>query len=81
MNGTAGSNGSFIPNFASNLHTVLHSDYISLHSHQHCQKVLFPEHPLQHLLFSVFSDDSHSYWCEVISACSFDLRFSNNEQY
>ena len=27
------------------------------------------------------SDDSHSYWCEVISACSFDLRFSNNEQY
>ena len=26
-------------------------------------------------------DDGHSDWCEVISHCSFDLRFSNNEQY
>ena len=24
-------------------------------------------------------DDSHSDWCEVISHCSFDLYFSNNE--
>ena len=25
-------------------------------------------------------DDGHSDWCEVISHCSFDLHFSNNEQ-
>ena len=27
-----------------------------------------------------FFDDDHSDWCEVISHCSFDLRFSNNER-
>ena len=26
-----------------------------------------------------FFDDGHSDWCEVISHCSFDLHFSNNE--
>ena len=26
------------------------------------------------------SDDGHSDWCEVISHCSFDLHFSNNER-
>ena len=25
-------------------------------------------------------DEGHSDWCEVISHCSFDLHFSNNEQ-
>ena len=27
-----------------------------------------------------FFDDGHSDWCEVISHCSFDLYFSNNER-
>ena len=27
-----------------------------------------------------FFDDGHSDWCEVISHCSFDLHFSNNER-
>ena len=26
------------------------------------------------------SGDGHSDWCEVISHCTFDLHFSNNEQ-
>ena len=44
----------------------------------------------EHVLFSTPSpafivcrlfDEGHSDWCEVISHCSFDLHFSNNEKY
>ena len=66
--GIAESYVSFISSFLSNLHTVVHSGYISLQAHQECISTSF-------LSFIVcrFFDDGHSDRCEVIPHYSFDF--------
>ena len=73
-----GSHGGFIPSFLKNPHTIFHSGCINLHSHEQCKRSLFST-PSPAGIVCRFFDDGHSDWCWVISHCSFDLHFFNNE--
>ena len=64
--------------FLRDLHTVFHSGYTSLHSHQWCASISFSQYPHPHL---------YSFWwwlwwysdrCEVIFHCGFNLHFSDD---
>ena len=71
--------GSSIFRFLRNLHTVVCSDCNNVLPDQQCRKVLFPTPSLAFVVHRFF-DDGHPDKYEVISPCSFDLHFSNNQQ-
>ena len=62
------------------LHTVLHNDYVNIHSHQQSKRVPFFDTLSSAFTVYRFFDDGHFDWCEVISIIVFGLHFSNTEQ-
>ena len=58
--------GNSVFSFFRNLHTVFHSGYTNLHSHQPCRNVPFFPHPLQHSLILFMIAILSSVRCQLI---------------
>ena len=75
--GIIGSYGSSLFNFVRTWHTVFHSGFTILPSHQQCTEVPNSSclHQLLSFSFFPFFNSNHPNVCEVVSPCGFDLRF------
>ena len=69
-NGITRSDYNSIFNFLRNFHTLLHSGYTNLHSHQQCRRVSFLSIPFLAFFICRLFSDGHSDWHEVIPHCN-----------
>ena len=80
-NGITGLKSSTTFRFLRTLHTLFHSGYTSLHSHQQCTRVPFTPHPLQYLFVDLFmmSILSSVKWYLIVALICFSLMASDAE--